>query len=100
MLGANVGTNTHRPGDRPFSVAAVAPLFILGGVIAFKPERAHTSRRDPRARAGIGLGIIMLALHLLVEVVRPVEHGRCHRARSLVALTGEAGAECADRRSS
>ncbi len=85
MLGANVGT-TLIVQVMTFPVAAVAPLFILAGVVAFK--RSGRTRGRDLGRAGIGLGLIMLALHLLVEVVRPVEQADAMR-EIFAALTGD-----------
>jgi phosphate:Na+ symporter len=85
MLGANVGT-TLIVQVMTFPVAEVAPLLILAGVIAFK-RNGRTRGRD-LGRAAIGLGLIILALHLLVEIVRPVEHADAMR-EIFAALTGE-----------
>ena len=85
MLGANVGT-TLIVQVMTFPVAAVAPLFILAGVVAFK--RSGRTRGRDFGRAAIGLGLIMLALHLLVEVVKPVEQAQAMR-EIFAALTGE-----------
>jgi phosphate:Na+ symporter len=76
MLGANVGT-TLIVQVMTFPVAAVAPLFILGGVIAFK--RSGRTRGRDLGRTSIGLGLIMLALYLIVETVKPVEQAEAMR---------------------
>jgi phosphate:Na+ symporter len=85
MLGANVGT-TLIVQVMTFPVAALAPLFFLAGVIAFK--RSGRTRGRDLGRAGIGLGLIMLALHLIVETVRPVEQADAMR-EIFAVLTGE-----------
>jgi phosphate:Na+ symporter len=76
MLGANVGT-TLIVQVMTFPIAAVAPLFILGGVIAFK--RSGRTRRRDLGRASIGLRLIMLALSLIVKTVKPVEQADAMR---------------------
>jgi phosphate:Na+ symporter len=52
-----------------FEISLVAPLLILVGVIAFK-RRGSTRARD-LGRVWIGLGLILLALHLLVGAIEP-----------------------------
>jgi phosphate:Na+ symporter len=85
MLGANVGT-TLIVQVMTFPVAAVAPLFILAGVIAFK--RSGRTRGRDMGRACIGVGLIMLGLHLIVEIVKPVEQAAAMR-EIFAVLTGE-----------
>ena len=85
MLGANVGT-TLIVQVMSFPVVAVAPLFILGGVIAFK--RSGRTRGRDLGRAFIGLGLIMLGLHLIMETMRPAEHAAALR-EIFTVLTGE-----------
>jgi phosphate:Na+ symporter len=70
MLGANIGT-TLIVQLLTFDVAAVAPVLILLGVIAFK-QSGKTRTRD-LGRAGIGLGLVLLSLHLILVTVEPVE---------------------------
>jgi phosphate:Na+ symporter len=70
MLGANVGTALIVQ-IFSFDVSLIFPLFIFGGLIAFKQSR-RTKVRD-LGRASIGLGLMLLALHLLAETMRPVE---------------------------
>ena len=70
MLGANIGT-TLIVQLLTFDVSAVAPILILAGVIAFK-QSGKTRVRD-LGRVGIGLGLILLALHLILATVEPVE---------------------------
>jgi phosphate:Na+ symporter len=69
-LGANVGT-TLIVQVLSFKVSAIAPLFMLGGLIAF--NRGGKSRTRDLGRASIGVGLILLALHLIVATVEPVE---------------------------
>ncbi len=80
-LGANVGT-TLIVQVLSFKVSAVSPLFILGGVIAFK-QGGKTRTRD-LGRASIGVGLILLALHLIVTTIEPVEQTKA--LRELFAL--------------
>jgi len=70
MLGANVGT-TLIVQLLSFDVSRIATLLILAGVIAFRRGGA-TQARD-LGRVGIGLGLMLLALHLLLGVITPYE---------------------------
>jgi phosphate:Na+ symporter len=76
MLGANVGT-TLIVQVMTFEVWAFAPIMVLTGVVAFKAG-GKTRSRD-LGRAVIGLGLIVLALHLMVEVMKPVEQAAAMR---------------------
>lgn len=69
-LGANVGT-TLIVQVLSFKVSAVAPLFMLAGVIAF--NRGGRTRTRDLGRVSIGIGLILLALHLIVSTIEPVE---------------------------
>ncbi len=80
-LGANVGT-TFIVQVLSFKVSAVAPLFMLAGVIAF--NRGGKSRTRDLGRVSIGIGLILLALHLIVSTIEPVE--KTAALRSLFAL--------------
>lgn len=80
-LGANVGT-TLIVQLVTFNVVAFAPIFILVGVIAFK-WGGKTRSRD-LARVSIGIGMILLALHLLLGALQSVE--RSQYLRDLFAL--------------
>ncbi len=70
MLGANVGT-TLIVQVLSFDVSRVATLLILAGVIAFR--RGGASQVRDLGRVGIGLGLMLLALHLLLAVITPYE---------------------------
>ncbi len=70
MLGANVGT-TLIVQVLSFDVSRIATLFILIGVIAFR--RGGASQVRDLGRVGIGLGLMLLALHLLLQVITPYE---------------------------
>jgi phosphate:Na+ symporter len=85
VLGANVGT-TLIVQVLTFDIAAVAPLFVLVGLVAFKRGR-RTQTRD-LGRVGIGLGLVLLALHLIVTTIEPVEQAKAMRDLFAV-LTGE-----------
>ena len=68
MLGANIGTALVT-WALAFDVTLMFPLLLLAGLIMFRV----TSRTRPRniGRALIGLGLVLLALHLLVETFAP-----------------------------
>lgn len=68
MLGANVGTALIVKA-LSFDVSWLSPLLMLVGYIAQK--RAPKGRWRELGRVGIGLGLVMLALHLLVETMQP-----------------------------
>ncbi len=69
MLGANVGTALIVK-ILSFDMSWLSPLLLLAGYTAFK-ARPKGRHRD-LGRVGIGLGLMLLALHLLVETVRPI----------------------------
>lgn len=69
MLGANVGT-TLIVQALSFDVTALSPVLILLGVLMFRRGTAAT--RD-LGRAAIGLGLMLLALHRLLELITPYE---------------------------
>ena len=69
-LGANVGT-TLIVQVLTFNVAAIAPVFVLAGVIAF--NRGGKTRTRDLGRVAIGIGLILLALHLIIATIEPVE---------------------------
>lgn len=70
MLGANVGT-TLIVQVLSFDVAAAAPALVLAGLLMFRKEQG--SLAHDLGRAVIGLGLILLALHQLVDLMRPLE---------------------------
>ena len=69
MLGANVGT-TLIVQILSFDVAEVAPALILAGFIMF--QRASAGPRD-FGRVLIGLGLVLLALHQFIALLKPYE---------------------------
>jgi len=77
MLGANVGT-TLIVQVLSFNVSAVAPLLFLVGVTAFK--RGGTTRARDLGRVAIGVGLMVLALHILLDTLAPAENAPAVRA--------------------
>lgn len=75
-LGANVGT-TLIVQVLTFNVAAIAPVLVLAGLIAFK--RGGKTRTRDLGRAAIGVGLIVLALHLIIATIEPVEKAKALR---------------------
>lgn len=69
MLGANVGT-TLIVQVLSFDVAALAPAFLLVGVLMFR--RASAGPRD-FGRVLIGLGLLLMALYQFVSLLKPYE---------------------------
>ncbi len=68
MLGANVGTALIVKA-LSFDASWLSPLLMLVGYIAQK--RAPKGRMRELGRVAIGLGLVLLALHLLVETLQP-----------------------------
>jgi phosphate:Na+ symporter len=70
MLGANVGT-TLIVQVLSFDVSLIFPILIFGGFMAFR--RGKTSRVKDLGRVAIGLGLMLLSLHLLSETIHLME---------------------------
>jgi len=70
MLGANVGT-TLIVQVLSFNVSAVSSILFLLGLVAFNRGR-RTWIRDA-GRAMIGLGLMLLSLHILLDTLAPAE---------------------------
>jgi len=85
MLGANVVT-TLVVQVMSFDITAAAPVLLLVGVVTFKQAR-QTRIRD-LGRVAIGLGLMLLALHILLDTLAPAEQAPVVRAL-LAAITGE-----------
>jgi len=85
MLGANVGT-TLVVQVLSFNISAVAPILLAGGVFAFKRGK-QTVTRD-LGRVAIGLGLMLLSLHILLVSLAPAEDVPAVRT-VLAAATGE-----------
>lgn len=70
MLGANVGT-TLIVQVLSFDITLIFPFLIFGGYMAFR--RGSTSKARDLGRVTIGLGLMLLSLHLLSETIHPIE---------------------------
>jgi len=70
MLGANVGT-TLIVQILSFNIAAVAPVLFILGLVAFRS--GPRSRIKDIGRVSIGLGLMLLALHILLDTLAPAE---------------------------
>src|SRR6516165_9293103 len=66
MLGANVGT-TLIVQVLSFNVDAAAPVLLVIGVLAFK--RGQRTRVRDLGRVAIGLGLMLLSLHILLDTL-------------------------------
>lgn len=85
MLGANVGT-TLIVQVLSFDITLVFPVLIAAGVFSFR--RGQGTRFQDLGRIAIGLGLMLLSLHLLSETIAPSEHSATVRDL-LAALTRE-----------
>ena len=85
MLGANVGT-TLIVQVLSFNVAKVAPILFILGLVAFRS--GTTKRLKDLGRVSIGLGLMLLALHILIDTLAPAENAPAVRAL-LNALTAD-----------
>src|SRR6266567_4104821 len=85
MLGANVGT-TLIVQVFSFNVAAAAPVLFVLGLVAFRGG-ARTRIKD-LGRVAIGLGLMLLALHILLDTLAPAENAPGVRVL-LNAITGD-----------
>src|SRR5262244_1960665 len=71
MLGANVGT-TLIVQVLSLNISAAAPILFIIGLVAFR-SGAQTRVKD-LGRVAIGLGLMLLALHILLDSLAPAEH--------------------------
>jgi phosphate:Na+ symporter len=71
MLGANVGT-TLIVQALSFNIAAFAPVLFVLGLVAFRS--GPRSRFKDIGRVFIGLGLMLLALHILLDTLAPAEN--------------------------
>src|ERR1700710_2748206 len=85
MLGANVGT-TLIVQILSFNIAAVAPILFIIGLVAFRS--GPRSRIKDVGRVSIGLGLMLLALHILIDTLAPAEDAPGIRAL-MGAITGD-----------
>ena len=70
MLGANVGT-TLIVQILSFNVSSLAPVLFVLGLVAFRS--GARSRIKDVGRVSIGLGLMLLALHILLDTMAPAE---------------------------
>jgi phosphate:Na+ symporter len=85
MLGANVGT-TLIVQVLSFNIAAVAPVLFILGLVAFRS--GARSRIKDIGRVSIGLGLMLLALHILLDTLAPAENAPGVRV-FMSAITGD-----------
>ena len=85
MLGANVGT-TLIVQVLSFNISAVAPVLFVVGVITFRAGGQSLTRA--LGRVAIGLGLTLLALHILLDTLAPAEQAPLVRAL-LAAITDD-----------
>jgi phosphate:Na+ symporter len=85
MLGANVGT-TLIVQILSFNIAAVAPVLFIIGLVAFRS--GPRSRIKDVGRVFIGLGLMLLALHILLDTLAPAENAPGARV-FMNAITGD-----------
>ncbi|WP_321814789.1 MULTISPECIES: Na/Pi cotransporter family protein [unclassified Paraburkholderia] len=85
MLGADVGTALMAR-VLTLDLSWLSPLLILAGVPLFLTRKQ--TRAGQTGRAIIGLGLILLALHLIVEAAQPMMQGAGVRVM-FSALTGD-----------
>lgn len=70
MLGANVGTALIVKA-LSFDVSWIVPMLMIAGYVAFRHGRKGIVH--DLGRVGIGLGLMLLALHQLVVTIQPVQ---------------------------
>ena len=85
MLGANVGT-TLVVQILSFNIAVVTPVLLLIGVIAFK--RGGRTRTRDLGRVLIGIGLMLLALHIFLGALVTTESAAVSRV-VLGAITNQ-----------
>jgi phosphate:Na+ symporter len=86
MLGANVGT-TLIVQLLSFNIAAIAPVLFVLGLVAFRG--GARSRIKDLGRVSIGLGLMLLSLHILLDTLAPAENAPGARV-FINAITGDA----------
>jgi phosphate:Na+ symporter len=85
MLGANVGT-TLIVQLLSFNISAVAPVLFVIGLVTFRIGGSSLTRA--LGRIAIGLGLTLLALHILLDTLAPAEQAPAVRAL-LSSITGD-----------
>jgi phosphate:Na+ symporter len=83
MLGANVGT-TLIVQALSFNISAVAPVLFIIGLVTFRASDGSLTKA--LGRVAIGLGLTLLALHILLDTLAPAEQAPAVRAL-LAAVT-------------
>jgi phosphate:Na+ symporter len=76
MLGANVGT-TLIVQVLSFNISAAAPVLFVIGLVTFRAGGQSLTRA--LGRIAIGLGLTLLALHILVDTLAPAEQAPAAR---------------------
>lgn len=85
MLGANIGT-TLIVQVLSFNISAAAPALFIIGLVAFRS--GARSRIKDLGRVSIGLGLMLLALHILLGTLEPAENAPAVRV-FMAAITGD-----------
>jgi phosphate:Na+ symporter len=85
MLGANVGT-TLIVQLLSFNISAAAPALFVVGLVTFRVGGSNLAKAV--GRVAIGLGLTLLALHILLDTLAPAEQAPAVRAL-LAAITGD-----------
>jgi phosphate:Na+ symporter len=85
MLGANVGT-TLIVQLLSFDISAFAPALFVIGLVTFRVGGGSLTKA--LGRVAIGLGLMLLALHILIDTLAPAEQAPAVRAL-LGSLTGD-----------
>jgi phosphate:Na+ symporter len=85
MLGANVGT-TLIVQVLSYNIASVAPVLFVLGLVAFRA--GPRSRIKDIGRVSIGVGLMLLALHILIDTLAPAESAPAAKV-IMAALTGD-----------
>ena len=85
MLGANVGT-TLIVQVLSFNISALAPALFVIGFVAFR-SGGGTRARD-LGRVSIGVGLMLLALHILLTTLAPAENAPAVRTL-LASMTSD-----------
>ena len=83
MLGANVGT-TLIVQLLSFNISAIAPVLFIVGLVTFRASDGSLTKA--LGRVAIGLGLTLLALHILLDTLAPAEQAPEVRAL-LAAIT-------------
>jgi phosphate:Na+ symporter len=72
MLGANVGT-TLIVQLLSFNISAIAPVLFIVGLVTFRASDGSLTKA--LGRVAIGLGLTLLALHILLDTLAPARTG-------------------------